>query len=75
MDLKQRVKQKEYRKRALNRLLMDVGDDMQVGLKVFCQLNKAKKPLGKPVEKKTNSMLKKKTQFVCVDTGNPLFPN
>jgi ATP-dependent DNA helicase 2 subunit 1 len=60
MDLQQRVKQKEYRKRALNRLLLEVGDDLQIGLKVFCLVNKAKKPYGKPVEKKTNSLLKKK---------------
>jgi ATP-dependent DNA helicase 2 subunit 1 len=26
MDLKSRIKQKEYRKRALNRILMDIGD-------------------------------------------------
>ena len=60
MDLQQRIRQKEFKKRALNRILMDVGDDVQVGLKVFCLINKAKKPIGKPVERKTNSILKKK---------------
>lgn len=54
---------------------MDIGDNVQVGLKIFCLLNKAKKPIGKPVERKTNSILKKKTQFLCGDTGKPLFPN
>ena len=38
-------------------------------------VSKAKKPLGKPVERKTNSLLKKKTIFVCADSGNPIFPN
>ena len=45
---------------------MDIGDDVQVGLKVFCLVNKARKTIGKPVERKTNSILKKKTQFYFI---------
>lgn len=38
---------------------MDI-DDVQVGLKIYCLINKAKKPYGKPIERKTNQQLKKK---------------
>lgn len=38
---------------------MDI-DDIQIGLKIYCLINKAKKPTSKPLERKTNAKMKKK---------------
>ncbi|CAD8142730.1 unnamed protein product [Paramecium pentaurelia] len=73
MDLHQRIKQKEFKKRALNRLIMDI-DDIKIGLKIYCLVNKAKKPTGKPLDRRYNQQLKKKAQFIDEETGQALFP-
>ncbi|KAM3142080.1 hypothetical protein pb186bvf_005734 [Paramecium bursaria] len=74
MDLHQRLKQKEYKKRAINRITLDLSD-VKIGFKIFALINKAKKPTSKPLERKTNSTLKKKQQFLCSETGDTLYPN
>ena len=53
---------------------MNVGDETQIGLKVYCLVNKAKKPLGKTLDKRTNLPLKKQTKIICKDTATELFP-
>ena len=40
-------------------MLLKVGNNTEIGVKIFSLYNKAKKPLGKKVEAETNKPLKR----------------
>lgn len=68
------MRQKEFKKRTLNRILFDLGTDTRVGVKLFCTYNKAKKPIATKLERETNKPVKHKTKFLCTETGADLYP-
>jgi ATP-dependent DNA helicase 2 subunit 1 len=72
LDLKERLRQKEFKKRTLNRLLMKVGDDTQIGVKLYALYTKAKKPVPKKVDARTNRYLQRVTKKLNRE-GKPMF--
>ncbi len=62
LDLKERLRQKEFKKRTLNRLLMKIGNDTQVGVKLYALYTKAKRPAPKKVDARTNKYLQRITK-------------
>lgn len=62
LDLKERLRQKEFKKRTLNRLLMKVGNDTQIGVKLFALYTKAKRPIPRKVDARTNKFLQRITK-------------
>lgn len=67
------MRQKEYKKRTLNRIMFELGNDVKVGVKLFCTYNKAKKPIATKLERETNKPVKAKTKFLCTETGADLY--
>ena len=71
LDLQERLRQKEFKKRTLNRLTMKIGrevDDegqektVEVGVKIYSLFTKAKRPTAKKVDAKSNKLLQRMTK-------------
>ncbi|EGR31314.1 ku p70 DNA helicase, putative [Ichthyophthirius multifiliis] len=75
LDLQNRLRQKEYKKRPINRLLLYIGKDSIVGTKVYCPYIKVRKPFPKYIDQASNKLLKKTTKNICSETGQILYPN
>lgn len=65
------MRQKEFKKRTLNRLTMKIGKDtndkgeeklVEVGVKIYSLYTKAKRPCPKKVDAKTNKLLQRVTK-------------
>jgi len=65
------LRQKEFKKRTLNRLVMKVGKELneeneeknvEIGVKIYSLFNKAKRPQAKKVDAKTNKLLQRVTK-------------
>ncbi|KAL4483805.1 hypothetical protein ABPG72_006180 [Tetrahymena utriculariae] len=75
LDIQHRLRQKEYKKRAVNRLLFSLGDETRLGVKLFCPYVKQKRPLAKQLESNTNKLLKRTVKNICKETGQSLYQN
>ena len=70
LDLQERLRQKEYKKRTLNRLTLKIGKEVndgeekntEIGVKIFSMFTKAKRPPAKKVDAKTNKLLQRVTK-------------
>ena len=71
LDLQERLRQKEFKKRTLNRLTMKIGKEVddqgkeksvEVGVKIYSLYTKAKRPAAKKVDAKTNKLLQRVTK-------------
>jgi ATP-dependent DNA helicase 2 subunit 1 len=72
LDLKERLRQKEFKKRTLNRLLMKIGNDTQVGVKLYALYTKAKRPTPRKVDARSNLYLQRVVKKINKD-GKPMF--
>ena len=81
LDLQERLRQKEYKKRTLNRLTLKVGKELaegneeknvEIGVKIYSLFTKSKKPPAKKVDAKTNKLLQRVTKKMNV-RGDVLF--
>lgn len=71
LDLQERLRQKEFKKRTLNRLTLKVGKEqnekgeekhIEIGVKIYSLYTKAKRPAAKKVDAKTNKLLQRVTK-------------
>ena len=71
LDLQERLRQKEFKKRTLNRLTLKIGKELnekgeekaiEIGVKIYSLYTKAKRPVAKKVDAKTNKLLQRVTK-------------
>ena len=55
--------------------MWDIGNNTNIGVKLFCMYLKAKKPFGRALQRDTNKPLKSSTKQMCAETGNILYPS
>lgn len=60
LNMEQRMKQKEHKKRAVNRLLINIGGtDTEIGVKIYSLYQKVKKPTAVKINARNNKLLKR----------------
>ncbi|KAL9648452.1 hypothetical protein ABK040_014072 [Willaertia magna] len=71
-DLKERIRRREYKKRGITNLNLNLGKDMTVNVTLYSTVQKAKKPSHIFLHADTNRPLKSETKLICEDTGSEL---
>jgi len=74
MQLTQRIKQKEFKKRTLSRLEFALAPNLKIGMKVYTMIRATSRPYGVGLDAKTNKPLKTKSSYLCEETGAILEP-
>ncbi|CAI8018050.1 X-ray repair cross-complementing protein 5 [Geodia barretti] len=69
-----RVRSKEVKKRALQRIPLSLGPGLEIGVGVYCLVREAKKPSFVRLDQRSNEELKTQTRHICEDTGTELMP-
>uniref|UniRef100_A0A7S1KSL9 SAP domain-containing protein n=1 Tax=Percolomonas cosmopolitus TaxID=63605 RepID=A0A7S1KSL9_9EUKA len=73
-DLKDVVRRKEFKKRSLATLPMNIGK-MEMAVSVYNLVQRAKKNAPIMLDAKTNKPVKSETRILCEDTATELMPN
>lgn len=71
-ELRARVRRKEFKKRAINRLSLLFGEDVEISVRLYNLVQPTKKGNFVWLDAKTNQPLKSVTKWVCADTGTLL---
>jgi ATP-dependent DNA helicase 2 subunit 1 len=71
-ELRARVRRKEFKKRAINRLSLLFGEDVEIAVRLYNLVQPTKKGHFVWLDAKTNQPLKSVTKWVCADTGTLL---
>jgi len=68
-ELETTFRKKEYKKRALGTVPLNLSPDLAINVKIYCLLRTATKDYGQFLDSKTNEPLNCVTQFICSETG------
>jgi len=71
-ELRSRVRKKEFKKRALTRLSLFIGDSIEIALRLYSLVHETKKSSFIWLDSKDNQPLKSVTKYICEDTGTLL---
>ena len=73
-ELLTRVRSKEMKKRAIQKIPLTLGPGLEIGVGVYCMVREARKPSFVRLDKRTNEELKTQTKYLCEDTATELMP-
>ncbi|GCB83223.1 hypothetical protein scyTo_0023739, partial [Scyliorhinus torazame] len=74
-DLLRKVWAKDYKKRAVTRLSLKLGEGVEVSVGVYNLIRNARKPSAIRLDRETNEPVKTKTRWFNGDTGSLLLPS
>jgi ATP-dependent DNA helicase 2 subunit 1 len=74
-ELLTRVRSKDYKKRALQRIPFFLGNGVQLGIGVYTLVRETKKPSFVRLDRRNNEEVKAQTKYLCEDTGSELMPS
>ena len=70
-----RLRRKEYKKRVLGRVDLQLSKDFFIATKFFNMVSKAKKPTAVPLSESVNKNQNSIIRYTCQETGAELYPN
>jgi ATP-dependent DNA helicase 2 subunit 1 len=73
-DLRNRLMKKQFKKRALGSIPLELGDNIQLAVKIYCMYREQKKDAAVMLDKETNEKVTSRTRWVSADTGEYLDP-
>jgi len=74
-DMNSFVKKKDFPKRRLAPMMLNIGENIHVGLDLYPFYMKASVPSKEKVDAKSNQILRRAMKNVCIDTLNDLTPD
>ena len=72
-ELMKRIRQKEFKKRALGKCQFNLSPGAAIGLSFFNTIIQARKPIAAKVNAVNNKQLRGTQKFVCRETGRALY--
>jgi ATP-dependent DNA helicase 2 subunit 1 len=68
-ELQERFRKREFKKRALGSITLQLAPGLEIGVKLYCMLRAASRPLPVKLERRTNEPLTSVTRWICRETG------